>query len=288
MRLGVNIDHIATLRQARRGRFPDPIEAALACERAGASSIVCHLREDRRHIQDRDVRRLRQAITTRLNLEMSIAKDIVRVALAVKPAEVTLVPERRQELTTEGGLDVVKLARRLRPIVRVFQDRGIAVSLFVDPVRRQLEAARETGATIAELHTGRYADAASPAMQARALNAIAKAARRGRELALQIAAGHGLDYDNVRQIAAIQEIEEVNIGFSIVSRALSVGLEPAVREMLTRLQPKSAYQKDHGRSGSGLGALGCGSVVALSPEPRALSEGHFVRRSKTHHALQAA
>ncbi|MBI4342643.1 MAG: pyridoxine 5'-phosphate synthase [Candidatus Omnitrophica bacterium] len=263
MRLGVNIDHIATVRQARRGAVPDPVEAALTCERAGADGIVCHLREDRRHIQDADVRRLRRAITTRFNLEMSIAPSVVRVALAVKPDQVTLVPERRQELTTEGGLDVAKLLPALRPLIRRFQARGIAVSLFIDPIERQLAAARKSGAGVIELHTGRYANArdrarapsaagwatgvpsaarltATPA-RARELEALQRAARRGRALGLAVAAGHGLDYANAAAVAKIPEIEELNIGFSIIAHALSVGLETAVREMVTLMQREEAH-----------------------------------------------
>jgi pyridoxine 5-phosphate synthase len=236
MRLGVNIDHVATLRQARRGQRPDPVEAARICEQQGASSIVCHLREDRRHIQDRDVRRLRRAVSTRLNLEMSVARGIVAVALTVKPHQVTLVPERRQELTTEGGLDVARLRRALRPLVRSFQARGIGVSLFVDPVAEQLAAARETGAACVELHTGRYAATRSPAARVRALEALRNAAQRGRALGLAVAAGHGLDYENVAAVVRIPEIEEVNIGFSIITRALSVGLAAAVKEMVNLLE----------------------------------------------------
>jgi pyridoxine 5-phosphate synthase len=231
MRLGVNVDHIATLRQARRGRLPDPVEAALACERAGADSIVCHLREDRRHIQDEDVRRLRAAVTSRLNLEMSIAEEIVRVALALKPHQVTLVPERRRELTTEGGLDAVKLSKRLQAVVGRFRNAGIAVSLFVDPVPTQVKAAKRTGAATIELHTGGYATAATPSARARELAALHRAAEQGRALGLAVAAGHGLDYDNVGTILEIPEIEELNIGYAIIVRALSVGLKRAVAEM---------------------------------------------------------
>ena len=241
MRLGVNIDHIATLRQARRGTQPDPVEAARICERTGARSIVCHLREDRRHIQDDDVRRLKQAVKTRLNLEMSVARAIVDIARSVKPDQVTLVPERRQELTTEGGLDVVRLRRRLGPLIRTFHHQRIEVSLFVDPSLRQLTAAREVGATIVELHTGRYANAMTPQARRRELELLMRAAARGRELELAIAAGHGLDYDNDRPIALIPEIDEVNIGFSIITRALTVGLEQAVREMVALLHPRKAY-----------------------------------------------
>ena len=241
VRLGVNVDHIATLRQARRGPVPDPVEAALVCERAGASSIVCHLREDRRHIQDRDVRRLRDAVTTRLNLEMSVAKEIVDVALAITPDQVTLVPERRQELTTEGGLDAVRLRRRLRRLVRRFQEQEIDVSLFIDPALDQLDAARETGATIVELHTGAYATAATPAARAKELEAITRAAAQGRALGLAVAAGHGLDYQNVREIVELPAIEEFNIGFSIVTRALTVGLSRAVEDMVELLQRKERH-----------------------------------------------
>ena len=236
VRLGVNIDHIATLRQVRRGAVPDPVEAALVCERAGALSIVCHLREDRRHIQDHDVRRLKRAITTRLNLEMSIAKSVVDVALAVAPDQVTLVPERRQELTTEGGLDAVKLARRLRPLVKTFQSHGIAVSLFIDPLVSQIEASRDTGATVIELHTGAYANAAPPSARARELEALRRAVMRGAELGLAVAAGHGLDYENVLGVVELPSLEELNIGFSIVTRAMSVGLSRAVEEMVGLLQ----------------------------------------------------
>ena len=231
MRLGVNIDHIATVRQARRGQVPDPVDAALVCERAGASSIVCHLREDRRHIQDADVRRLRRVVTTRLNLEMSIAPDIVDVALAVRPDAVTLVPERRRELTTEGGLDVARLARRLTPLLGAFRARRIDVSLFVDPALRQLQAAQAVGARLIELHTGRYANGRTPQARARELAALARAATAAKGLGLRVAAGHGLNYRNVGGVLKIPEIEELNIGFAIVARALSVGLGRAVEEM---------------------------------------------------------
>lgn len=239
MRLGVNIDHIATVRQARRGTWPDPIEAALICERAGATSIVCHLREDRRHIQDADVRRLRGTITTRLNLEMSIARSVVNTALAVKPDEVTLVPEKRQELTTEGGLDAVRLSSQLAPLIRRFDDKDITVSLFIDPVARQVHAARDLGATIIELHTGRYANARTAQTRARELKSLASAAVLAKTLGLHVAAGHGLDYDNVGPVCAMSEIEELNIGFSIIARALSVGLAQAVADMAACLRRKS-------------------------------------------------
>jgi pyridoxine 5-phosphate synthase len=231
MRLGVNIDHIATVRQARRGAVPDPVEAARRCEAAGCDSIVCHLREDRRHINERDVRRLREAIATRLNLEMSIAPDIVKIALAVRPWEVTLVPERRQELTTEGGLDVVRLSPALAQLIGRFHQRGIRVSLFVDPVASQLRAAKRAGAKIVELHTGRYADARTAASRRRELEALRRAARLAQELGFGVAAGHGLDYENVTDVVAIPEIVELNIGFSIIARSVFVGIEQAVGEM---------------------------------------------------------
>ena len=238
MRLGVNIDHIATVRQARLGRHPDPVEAALVCERAGADRVVCHLREDRRHMQDDDVRRLRVAVRTRLNLEMSVAEEIVQMALAVKPDQVTLVPERRRELTTEGGLDVSKLAARLRVVVGRLMDAGIGVSLFVDPVASQVSAAKRTGAATIELHTGRYARARLSATRSRELAALKQAAEQGRTLGLAVAAGHGLTYENVSPMLDIPELEELNIGYAIVVRALSVGLEAAVREMATLVKSR--------------------------------------------------
>lgn len=236
MHLGVNIDHVATLRQARRGHWPDPIEASRVCERAGADSIVCHLREDRRHIQDDDVRRLNAMVRTHLNLEMSIAPSVVAVALEVRPAQVTLVPERRQELTTEGGLNLVTLAARLRPLLRRFRQAGIVVSVFIDPVAKQVSAARDLGIESIELHTGGYANAPPGATRTRALATVAGAARQAASQGFTVAAGHGLDYENVSAIAQIPELEELNIGFSIIARAMTVGLECAVQEMVARLQ----------------------------------------------------
>ena len=254
MRLGVNVDHVATVRQARRGAWPDPVEAARKCEAAGADSIVCHLREDRRHIQDRDVRRLVEAVR-HVNLEMSIAPDVVRTALAARPAEVTLVPERRQELTTEGGLDAARLRRRLVPLVRAFETRGIAVSLFIDPLERQIDAARASGAGIVELHTGGYAEAHAGRGRSRALAVIAQAARVAQAAGLRVAAGHGLDYGTVGAIAAMPEIEELNIGFAIISRALFAGMERAVTEMREAMRqgralalPASAARVAHASS----------------------------------------
>lgn len=228
IRLGVNVDHVATVRQARRETFPDPVELALDCERAGADSIVAHLREDRRHIQDGDVVRLKKRLTTFLNLEMGLSEDVVEVALRLKPRQVTLVPEKRQELTTEGGLDVAGRLLKVRSAVARFRSKGVAVSLFIDPDLRQVEASRETGATIVELHTGTYANARAKAPELRKLKA---AAREGRRAGLAVAAGHGLNLANVREVASIPEIEELNIGFSIVAEALRTGMANAVRAM---------------------------------------------------------
>ena len=231
MHLGVNIDHVATVRQARRSHFPDLIEAARICENAGATSIVCHLREDRRHIQDEDVRRLRKTVATRLNLEMSIAKDIVSIALKVKPDSVTFVPEKRQELTTEGGLDVRRMVKSLKSLVCDFHEEGISVSLFVDPKPIQIKSAHETGVCVIELHTGRYAQAREQAARQARLKELREAARLAGSLGLEVAAGHGLDYHNAPPVVRIPEIVELNIGFSIISRALFVGLDEAVRDM---------------------------------------------------------
>jgi pyridoxine 5-phosphate synthase len=230
VRLGVNIDHVATVRQARRGRVPDPMQAAAAAARAGADSIVCHLREDRRHIQDEDVRRLVAQLDVPVNLEMSIAESIVAVALRIRPAQVTLVPERRQELTTEGGLNVRRYMRRVRALVERFRKARIPVSLFIDPVSQQIEASTRSGAEIVELHTGEYARTSGAAQRA-ALRRIIEAARIGRAAGLSVAAGHGLDYENVQAVVAIRDIEELNIGFSIVSESLFVGMTRAVGRM---------------------------------------------------------
>ena len=240
VRLGVNIDHVATLRQARRGRFPDPVEAALICEQAGADSIVCHLREDRRHIQDADVVALRKKLRIGLNLEMSVAPAIVAIALRLAPDQVTLVPERRQELTTEGGLDVARQRKRLEPVVRAFEKAGIVVSLFVDPQPKQLNASRDIGARMIELHTGAFAEASSASKQARELRLLAQAAKKANQMGLAVAAGHGLDYENTSALVRIPEIEEANIGFSIIGRALFAGLPKAVSEMRQLLTRKGA------------------------------------------------
>lgn len=230
-RLGVNVDHVATLRQARGGSEPDPVAAALLAELAGADAIVVHLREDRRHIQDRDLTLLRQTIKTRLDLEMAADDAMVKIALAVKPNYVTLVPERRQELTTEGGLDVAAHRSRIKKIVTTLKDGGIPVSLFIEPDAEQIRASRAVGADYIEIHTGRYANAQSPREVETEFEAIAKAARLAARLKLGVNAGHGLNYWNVQRLTAIGEIEEYNIGHSIVARAVLVGVEQAVREM---------------------------------------------------------
>jgi pyridoxine 5-phosphate synthase len=229
-RLGVNVDHVATLRQARRAAYPDPVAAAALCELAGADQITVHLREDRRHIQDRDVELLRATVQTRLNLEMAATDEMVRVAIAVAPDVCTLVPERRQELTTEGGLDVAGNRAAVERTVAALRDCGRRVSLFVDPEPAQIEASRAVGAHAVEIHTGRYCDACGTD-QLRELARIAEAARAAARSGLEVAAGHGLNYVNVLPVAAIPEIEEHNIGHAIVARAVLVGLERAVREM---------------------------------------------------------
>jgi pyridoxine 5-phosphate synthase len=235
MRLCINIDHVATLRNARGEAQPDPVEAALVCERAGADGIVCHLREDRRHIRDADVRRLRDVLTTKLDLEMAATPEIIAIALRIVPDLVTLVPEKRRELTTEGGLDVVRSARPLTRAVRRFHEKGIPVSLFVDPVADQIEMSREIGADMIELHTGEYANARTARSRAAQLTRIAAAAARGRSLGLVVNAGHGLNYANIRPVMKIRAIEEVSIGHAVIVRALEIGLENAVREMIRLL-----------------------------------------------------
>ena len=231
-RLGVNVDHVATLRQARRGERPSPIWAAREAQAAGCDSIVCHLREDRRHIQDADLPTLKKALRIPLNLEMAAHPVIVRIVCRVRPHQATLVPERRRELTTEGGLDLRRGARRLTTAIRALSRRGIRVSLFIDPTREQVRRAALLGAPMIELHTGAYAEARTPSQRGRRFRQLRDAAQYARHLGLAVAAGHGLDYGNVRLIAAIPEIEELNIGFSVVARAIEVGFPRAVREMV--------------------------------------------------------
>ncbi len=228
--LGVNIDHVATIRQARRAAEPDPVWAAVQAELAGADGITVHLREDRRHIQDRDVRCLRQTVRCKLNLEMAAVEEIVGIALELRPEQATLVPERRQEITTEGGLDACGAGRELAEAVRRLTGAGIGVNLFIDPDPAQVEAAVRCGASGVEFHTGGYALAAGDAVAGR-LDGIRDAARAAAAAGLFVAAGHGLTYLNVRPVAAIPEVEELNIGHSIISRAVFTGLGQAVREM---------------------------------------------------------
>lgn len=230
LHLGVNIDHVATVRQARRTTYPDPLYAALIAEQAGADSITLHLREDRRHIQDRDVRLCRDALQTRVNLEMAATEEMVRIACEVRPPDCCLVPERRAEVTTEGGLDVVGQGASLKTVCRRLADAGIRVSLFIDPEPAQLDAALRAGAPVVELHTGAYADAHGE-QQARELKRIQDAARYGASAGLTVHAGHGLNYHNVQAIAAIPQLVELNIGHSIVARALIDGMATAVSEM---------------------------------------------------------
>lgn len=229
--LGVNIDHVATIRQARGTRYPDPIQAALVAEQAGADLITLHLREDRRHIQPRDVELLCGILTTRMNLEMAATAEMGEIAARIRPADCCLVPERRAELTTEGGLDVAARRGDLRDFCAKLADVGVRVSLFIDPDPAQLEAAREVGAPVVEIHTGPYADAASPRDRAAELERIRRGVRLGLDLGLQVNAGHGLDYHNVKAVAAIPGVRELNIGHSIVARALFSGLDQAVRAM---------------------------------------------------------
>jgi len=238
MKLGVNVDHIATLRQARREAFPDPVEAAVEALKGGADGIVCHLREDRRHIQDHDVFRLRK-LKTRLDLEMALTEEMVKFALKVKPDMVTIVPERRQEITTEGGLDVKSKIKSQKSKIKEFINKlksvGIIVSLFIDPEIEQVEASAEAEADFIELHTGRYAQASYVKGKTKAireeLKKIIKAAEYAQSLGLRVNAGHGLDYHNVKEIVKIPQVEELNIGFSIVARAVFVGMKRAVEEM---------------------------------------------------------
>lgn len=233
--LGINIDHVATLRQVRGTSYPDPLHAALIAEQAGADSITLHLREDRRHIQDRDVEIMRGALQTRMNLEMAVTDEMLEIAERIRPQDVCLVPERREELTTEGGLDVAGQLQRVTQACKRLEAAGIRVSLFIDPDSRQLEASREAGAPVVELHTGAYAEAHG-AEQVKALARIVEAARIGNGLGLRIHAGHGLHYHNVTAVAAIAEIVELNIGHAIIARAVFAGLPDAVREMKRLMQ----------------------------------------------------
>ena len=240
-KLHVNVDHVATVRQARRESFPDPVAWALEAEQAGADGITCHLRKDRRHIQEHDVRRLKARIATRLNLETSLEPEIVAFACRIRPYAVCIVPEDRTEVTTEGGLDVVAERRRLARAVPALERAGAEVSLFLDPDLRQVRAAAEVGAAFVELHTGRYARAAG-ARRRRELARLRTAAAYARDHGLRVNAGHGLDYDNVRGVAALPHVEELNIGFAIVAKALHVGVREAVHRMAILARRRSHHR----------------------------------------------
>jgi len=229
--LGVNIDHVATLRQARGTRYPDPVQAAIEAEQAGADSITLHLREDRRHIQDRDVLMLQDVLQTRMNLEMSVTEEMLDIACRVRPVDCCLVPERREELTTEGGLDVAGQMERMRNACQRLSEAGVRVSLFIDADRRQVEASREVGAPCIEIHTGHFADAGNASDQDAEFRKIRQAICLGDDIGLQVNAGHGLHYHNVQAIAALPQVQELNIGHAIVARAVISGLGEAVREM---------------------------------------------------------
>jgi pyridoxine 5-phosphate synthase len=231
IKLGVNIDHVATLRQARGTRYPDPVQAAIEAEQAGADAVTLHLREDRRHIQERDVELLKSALQTRMNLEMAVTAEMVDYAIRIRPEECCLVPERRQELTTEGGLDVVNYSRNIANACARLQQAGVRVSLFVDADPDQIAAAAATGAPVIEIHTGRYADAPTAEERGQELGRIELAVQQGLSLGLQVNAGHGLNYHNVQPVAALSGVAELNIGHAIVARAVFSGLREAVAEM---------------------------------------------------------
>jgi pyridoxine 5-phosphate synthase len=236
IRLGVNIDHVATLRQARRGRYPDPVVAAALAELGGADQITLHVREDRRHVNDRDLEILRKTINGSLNLEMAAVQTMLDLALQHRPDTATLVPERREELTTEGGLDVVSHREEIKRVTRGLRDASVEVSLFVDPDLEQIKASHRVDAQAVELHTGRYCEARGQRDKARELGRIVEAARSAAKLGLRVAAGHGLDYWNVQPVAGIEEITELNIGYAIICRAVLTGLERAVRDMKDLIQ----------------------------------------------------
>ncbi len=239
IKLGLNIDHVATLRQVRGTRYPNVVQAALICEAAGADSITLHLREDRRHIQDRDVEILRDMLQTRMNLESAITQEMLHIALRIKPHDVCFVPERREELTTEGGLDVIGNFEGIKKASEKCTKSGIRVSLFVDADEKQLDAARAAGVPVVEIHTGKYADASSVPQQMQELARIQRAVKHAHAIGLQVNAGHGLNYHNVQPIVAIPHIIELNIGHAIIAEALFIGLEQAVKKMKALLMPIS-------------------------------------------------
>ena len=237
LKLGVNIDHVATLRQVRRATYPDVLEAARLCEEAGADGITVHLREDRRHIQDHDVIRLREHLRVRMNLEMAVAPAIVEIACQVKPAEACLVPERREELTTEGGLDVAGNVTRIKDVAAQLKDAGIAVSLFIAADERQIDAACASGAPYIEIHTGHFCDAIDPHDQQRKLEQLVRGAVYAHQLGLRVNAGHGINLDNIGDILKMPFLDTLNIGHSIIARAVMTGLKNAVTEMRQAMRP---------------------------------------------------
>jgi pyridoxine 5-phosphate synthase len=232
MRLGVNVDHVATLREARKGKLPDPVAAAIAAEMAGADGIVCHLREDRRHIKDKDLFLLKEVVKTHLNLEMAATEEMVALATEVLPDMVTLVPEKREEITTEGGLDVAAGYEWIEDVIKKIRSHNIVVSLFIEPDIQQVKAAAKSGADFVELHTGPYANARDDSAIGDEFERLRSMAMAASKLGLGVSAGHGLDYHNVREMMDIEQIEELNIGHSIVSKAVMIGMERAVREMI--------------------------------------------------------
>ena len=236
IKLGVNIDHIATLRQARKTGMPDILESARVCELAGANLITVHLREDRRHIQDKDVYVLRKKLRIPLNLEMSLAEEIVKIAMSLKPDEVCIFPEKRQEVTTEGGLDILSKKDRIKNVIKVLKSKKILVSMFIDPDEKQVRAAKEVGADCVELHTGKYANSKGEKERSSELKKLYRAGKLTCELGLILNAGHGLDYDNVVAVAKIPDMQTLNIGFSIIARSIFVGLHQAVKEMKNRIK----------------------------------------------------
>jgi pyridoxine 5-phosphate synthase len=235
-KLMVNIDHVATLREARGIYYPDPINAAGIAEMAGASGIIIHLREDRRHIKDRDVKILREVVKTKLNLEMAATDEMVDIAREIKPDMITLVPEKREELTTEGGLDVAGLSKKIKNVIEKVREKGIKVSLFIDPEDEQIIVSHKIKADMIEIHTGAYSDAKNEVIRDKELKKVVNAAKRGKELGLGVNAGHGLHYHNLSDIVAIKEIDELSIGHSIIARAIFVGLDRAVRDMLALMK----------------------------------------------------
>jgi pyridoxine 5-phosphate synthase len=236
MKLGVNVDHVATLRQARGTLYPDPVVAALLAEYAGASSIVVHLREDRRHIKERDVFLIKEALKIPLNLEMSTNKDIVNFAYNLAPQQATLVPERRQELTTEGGLNLLKNYKKVEGCIKKLKEVGVRVSLFIDPLKAQVKAAKDLGASIVEFNTGKFCEAKTKIAVDKEVKKIKEAAKLAKKEGFFVAAGHGIDYENIKEIIKIKEIEELNIGHSIICRSLFIGVVAAVEEMLSLLK----------------------------------------------------